>query len=190
MWSVTKLKKVNISSYPKHAQHLLKQAVEILRCIGGLCRPLQVFRANHLSEEFRHQTKDDVKLTSAQMSQLVSFFWFFAVSENPTFDFRHCTTEVWKTVSGRNCCEEYKYLFNSSKSARCSIEDFRHQTKDNVKLTSAHMSQLVGLGFFAVSENLIVSTFGIVLPKCEKLFQGVIVCKYLFNSSKLASYIL
>jgi hypothetical protein len=66
--------------------YLLKQAVEILRCVGGLCRPLQVFRANHFFEEFRHQTKDNVKLTSAQLSRLVSFL-FFAVSENPTV---HC----------------------------------------------------------------------------------------------------
>ncbi len=81
-------KKVNILSYPKHAEYLLKQAIEILRCARGLCRPLQVFRANHFFEEFRHQSKDDVKLTSAQMPQLVSL-WFFAVSENlivSTFD--------------------------------------------------------------------------------------------------------
>ncbi len=69
------------------------------------------------------------------------------------------TTEVWKIVSRRNCCEVYKYLFNSSKSARCSVEDFRHQTKDNVKLSSAQMSRLVSILFFAVSENPTVSTF-------------------------------
>jgi hypothetical protein len=84
--TVTKLKKVNISSCPKFAQYLLKKAVKILRYVGGLCRPLQVFRPNHLFEEFGHQAKDDVKLTSAQMSQLVSL-WLFADSENPTV---HC----------------------------------------------------------------------------------------------------
>jgi hypothetical protein len=101
--SVTKLKKLNMSSCPKRAQYLLQQAVEILRCVGGLCRPLQVFRANQISEEFRHQTKDDVKLTSAQMSQLVSL-WSSPVKNPLLFSFSICNSTMRRPLKIRNVC--------------------------------------------------------------------------------------